>query len=91
MMSAWSDSHWIDYDAEIINVFAGGEHAWIEYRYVGLWYVGWRRIRVDSTADHVSIVNIATAARQSKWHLRVRVTNGGGPDGLAEITALQTV
>jgi hypothetical protein len=29
-MSAWDESQWIDYEATIINVFAGGGTAWIE-------------------------------------------------------------
>jgi hypothetical protein len=88
-VSAWDDSHWIDYDAYILHVFSGGAHAWLEYRYT-IWYVGWRRLRVDSPEDSVNIVTIATAAKHSGLPVRVRVTNGGGPDGLAEITAIQT-
>lgn len=88
-MSAWDDSHWVDYDATIINVFAGGGTAWIEYRYT-IWYVGWRRIRTDSMSDTSNVLTIATAARQSGSTVRVRATNGSGPNGLAEITAIQT-
>jgi hypothetical protein len=89
-MSAWDDSHWIDYDARIINVFSGGDKAWIEYEYPQVWYVGWRRI-LEDTEDGVSrILQIATGAKQSNWLVRVRVTNASGPGGTAEITAIQT-
>lgn len=89
-MAAWDESHWVDYDAEIINVFAGGFTAWIEYRYT-IWYVGWRRIRADTDYDRINVLSIAAAARNSQSKVRVRVTNGGGPNGLAEITAIQTL
>ncbi|WP_369258891.1 hypothetical protein [Streptomyces sp. R35] len=88
-MSAWDESSWVDYDAEVLNVFAGGGTAWIEYRYT-IWYVGWRRIRTDSSEATTGVLGIATSAKQSGTTVRVRVTDGGGPDGLAEITAIQT-
>jgi hypothetical protein len=90
-MSAWDDSHWVDYDAQVLNVFSGGGTAWIEYRYTSLGTVGWRRLLGDSTEDVSRVLEIATAAKQSGWPVRVRVTNGSGPGGLAEITAIQTL
>jgi hypothetical protein len=89
-MSAWDDSQWVDYDATIINVFAGGGTAWIEYRYT-IWYVGWRRLRGDTVEDISRVLQIATAAKHSGWTVRVRATNSSGPGGLAEITAIQTL
>jgi hypothetical protein len=88
-MSAWDQGHWVDYDANILNVFAGGTTAWIEYRY-SIWYVGWRRILGDRPEDVSRILDVATAAKAHNWTVRVRVTNGSGPDGLAEIVAIQT-
>lgn len=88
-MSAWSESHWIDYDAEVINVFAGGGTAWIEYRY-SIGYVGWRRIRAESDVDVARILEVAVHARATRSAVRVRVTNAGGPNNTAEITAIQT-
>jgi hypothetical protein len=89
-MSAWDDSQWIDYDAQVINVFAGGQTAWIEYRY-SLWYVGWRRILGDSLEDVSRVLQIATDAKEGNWTVRVRVTNASGPGDTAEITAIQTL
>ena len=84
-MSTWEDSHWIDYyDAEIVNVFAGGGSAWIDFRYIGLGHVGWRRFRVDSDGDLTRLTTIATEAKASRWAVMLRVTNAG------EITAIQT-
>ncbi|MDM8084018.1 hypothetical protein QUV83_04480 [Cellulomonas cellasea] len=88
-MSAWDESQWIDYDAEVINVFSSGTHAWIEYRY-SVWYVGWRRLRVDDQHQLVQLLGVATAAKANRWTVRVRATASGGPGGLAEITAIQT-
>jgi hypothetical protein len=90
-MSAWDDSHWIDYDAQILNVFSGGRTAWIEYRYPAVWYVGWRRLLGDTPEDISRVFETATAAKQSNWMVRIRATNGSGPGGTAEITAIQTV
>ena len=83
-MSAWSDSHWVDYDAQIFNVFAGGGNGWIEFRYT-IWYVGWRQIQGDSVEDVSRVLQVATAAKQSGFKVRLRVTNAGG------ITAIQTL
>lgn len=88
-MSAWSESHWIDYDAEILNLFAA-DTAWIEYRY-SIGNVGWRRIRGDSPGDVSRVLEVAAAAKQGRSKVRVRVTNSGGPGGTAEITAIQTL
>jgi hypothetical protein len=84
LMSAWDDSHWVDYDATIFNVFAGGGNAWIEFRYT-IWYVGWRQIRGDSVEDVSRVLQVATAAKQSGSRVRLRVTNPG------QITAIQTL
>jgi hypothetical protein len=89
-MSAWDDSNWVDYDAQVLNVFAGGGTAWIEYRY-SIWYVGWRRLLGDSVEDVSRVLQIATTAKQSQSTVRVRATNASGPGGLAEITAIQTL
>ena len=84
-MSYWDDSHWIDYyDAQIHNVFAGGGNAWIEFSYVGLWYVGWRQIVADSADDISRVLLIATGAKQAGYKVMLRVTNAG------QITAMQT-
>jgi hypothetical protein len=82
-MSAWSESHWVDYDATIFNVFAGGGSAWIEFRYT-IWYVGWRPIRGDTVEDVSRVLQIATAAKQAGFKVQLRVTNAG------QITAIQT-
>ena len=89
-MSAWGDSHWVDYDATILNVFVGPGSAWIDYRYT-IGHVGWRRILADSSADRTNLVAIAVEAKQSGSTVRVRATNGSGPNGTAEITAIQEV
>jgi hypothetical protein len=89
-MSAWDDSQWIDYDAQILNVFAGGESSWLEYRYT-IGYVGWRRLLGDTPDDVSHVFQAAVAAKQAGWSVRVRVTNASGPGGTAEITAIQTV
>lgn len=83
-MSVWDDSHWVDNDAEIINVFAGGFSGWIEFRY-SIWYVGWRQIIGDTVDDVSRVLQIATAAKQSGMKVRLRVTNPG------QITAIQTL
>jgi hypothetical protein len=88
-MSAWDESHWVDYDAEILNIFNGGESAWIDYRY-SIGRVGWRRIRGDSQQDVSRTLEVAAASWQRGASVRVRVTNGSGPGGTAEITAIQT-
>lgn len=90
-MSAWDDSHWVDNDAQILDVFSAGGAAWIDYKYTSLGRVGWRRLLGDNTEDVSRMLQIAIAAKQSSWVVRVRATNGSGPGGLAEITALQTV
>lgn len=89
-MSAWNDSHWVDYDAQILNIFSGGGTVWIEYRYT-IGHVGWRRLLGDTIEDVSRVLEIATAAKQFGWSVRVRVTNGSGPGGLSEITAIQTL
>jgi hypothetical protein len=91
MPSAWDDSHWVQgYTAEIHNVFAGGGTCWIDFSHE-LGRVGWRRVRADSEEERANILAIATAAKQSGWRLQYRATNAGGPNNLAEITALQTL
>jgi hypothetical protein len=84
-MSAWDNSHWVDNNAQILNVFAGGQTTWIEFRYISLWTVGWRRIVADTTEDNTRILQVASDAKQSGTPVRLRVTNGG------EITAIQTL
>ena len=88
-MSAWDESHWVDIDAEVLNVFAGSETSWIEYRYTSS-YVGWRRILGETGSAVSDILSVAIGAKQADWRVRVRVTSGSGPGGLAEITAIQT-
>ncbi len=88
-MSAWSDSHWVDYDAEILNVFAA-DTAWIEFRY-SIGHVGWRRVRGDSPEGISRVLEVAALAKRGRWTVRLRVTNSGGPNGTAEITAIQTL
>jgi hypothetical protein len=91
MASAWDDSHWVQgYTAEVHNVFAGGGTAWIDFSHE-LGRVGWRRIRADSDIDRTDILAIAVAAKQFGWRLQYRATNSGGPNNLAEITALQSL
>jgi hypothetical protein len=90
-MSAWDDSHWTGYNAQILNVFAGGETAWIDFRYVDLGHVGWRRLLGDTVEDVSRVLAIATAAKQSGFLVAIRATNGSGPGGTAEITAIQSV
>jgi hypothetical protein len=90
-MSAWDDSHWTGYDASILNVFAGGETAWIDFSYNRLGRVGWRRILGDTAEDVSRVLAVAIAARETGKSVLVRATNGSGPGGTAEITALQTI
>lgn len=84
-MSAWSESHWVDYDAVVHNVFAGGGNAWIDFGYRRLGRVGWRQIRGDSVEDVSRVCQIATASRNAATPVLLRVTNAG------QITAIQTL
>jgi hypothetical protein len=52
--------------------------------------VGWRRILTDSDEGRDNVLAIAIAAMQSGRRCQYRATNGGGPNGTAQITALQT-
>ncbi|AEH11444.1 MULTISPECIES: hypothetical protein [Protofrankia] len=88
--SGWDQSQWIDYDAYVLNVFAGGSTAWIEYRYT-IGYVGWRRIYTEPDPTESEVLTVATAAKASGRPVRVRVTNSSGPGGTAEIVAMQTL
>ncbi|MGN6641060.1 MAG: hypothetical protein ACTHJ8_19265 [Mucilaginibacter sp.] len=82
-MSAWSDSHWVDYDAQIINVFTGGGNVFIEFRYT-IWYVGWRQVIADTTEEISRFLDVATAAKFAGTWVQLRVTDPG------QITAIQT-
>ncbi len=84
-MSQWSDSNWVDYPATILNVFAGGGNAWIEFKYT-IWYVGWRQIIADTPDDISHILSIAISAKETGTNVMLRVS-GGNP---AHITAIQT-
>lgn len=90
-MSAWDDSHWTGYNAQILNVFAGGGSTWIEFKYVDLGYVGWRRLLGDTAEDVSHVLDIATDAKAAAYFVALRATNGSGPNGTAEITAIQSV
>jgi len=91
-MSAWDDSHWTGYNAEILNVLAGPDGiGWIEFKYVDLWYVGWRRLKADTAVSITNLLEIATVAKHGRNQVLLRATNSSGPGGLAEVTALQTV
>ncbi len=89
-MSVWDTSHWVDYDATILNVFTGPGAAWVEYKYT-IGYVGWRRLLGDTPNDVDRLLNIGTSAKERGWTVRVRATNASGPGGTAEITAIQTL
>jgi len=90
-MSAWGESNWVgDFTAEIHNVFAASDAAWIDFSNER-GRVGWRRILADTDEGKTNILAIATAAMQSGRRCQYRATNGSGPNGTAEITALQTV
>ena len=84
-MSAWDESHWVDYEARINNVFAGGGRAWIDFSYVRLGRVGWRPLRDDIDESVSRLLDIATAVMTSGKLVLLRVTNGG------DITAIQTL
>jgi hypothetical protein len=90
-MSAWDDSHWTGYNAQVLNVFVGGGTAWIEFKYVDLGYVGWRRLLGDTVEDVSRVFDIAIQAKATGFLVALRATNGSGPGGTAEITALQSV
>ncbi|WP_085371425.1 hypothetical protein [Leifsonia sp. NCR5] len=90
-MSAWDDSHWVQgYTAVINNVFTGGGSSWVDFSHE-LGRVGWRRIWADTDAERSNILAVATAAMGTGKRLQYRATNAGGPNNLAQITALQTV
>jgi hypothetical protein len=82
-------SQWIDYDAQILNIFAGGGTCWVELKYT-IGYVGWRRFLGDTPDDVSHVFQVATAAKHGNWNVRIRVTNASGPGGTGEITAIQT-
>ena len=83
-MSLWDDSQWTAYNAQILNVFAGGGNAFIEFRYT-IGYVGWRQIVGDSIEDVNRVLGIATMAKQTSGMVALRATNPG------QITAIQSL
>jgi hypothetical protein len=83
-MSAWDDSHWTGYTARINNVFAA-DTVWLDFTYVSLGHVGWRRVRQDADEWKTRILAIATEVMTSGKLVLLRVTNAG------EITAIQTI
>ncbi|MFZ1992438.1 MAG: hypothetical protein WAW96_22005 [Alphaproteobacteria bacterium] len=83
-MSAWDESNWAGYQANILNVFSSGSGAWIEFRYT-LGYVGWRPLRADTPLGLSQVLQVAVAAKSSNVPVWLRVTNPG------EITAIQTI
>ena len=82
-MSYWDNSHWADYSANILNVFAGGGAAWLDFRYT-IGHVGWRQVVGDSPNDISQVLTVALYAKETGANVSVRVTNAG------EITAIQT-
>jgi hypothetical protein len=83
-MSAWDDSHWTGYAARINNTFAA-DTVWLDFTYVSLGHVGWRRVRQDADEWKTRILTIATEVMTSGKLVMLRVTNAG------EITAIQTI
>jgi hypothetical protein len=85
-------STWSPHEAKILNVNA--QHhgfAAIEFRYPGVWYVGWRFL-----AHHPSqptgvdlMLQVAVAAAISGRSVRLDLSNELNPDGEVEIMAIQ--
>lgn len=91
-MALWDDSHWVDgYVARITNVFAGGNTAWIDFRYEallahhGTGHVGWRQLVSEQPTGVSDLLAVARTSMQLNRRVQLRATNDG------RITAIQTV